>query len=273
MPRPKRKTKAEDLIRVRNNQRKLRERRKQHVAELEQKVKQLESAVAATKVSVPSMSLAKENRILRTLLESIGFDSLSLEEYLRSAPFGGLQVSLESDFIAPTGPVAGVEFVGLEPGLMPTDQLDALTTGEPSSSIQNIGLVSPDALDLSYSAPTLGANETSLDILQSQPLTWNSELLMVEDPAGILHTLYGETSRSANSVNGGTTLCSVAFHLIIQCNRTGKDVLELETKLRYGYKMPAGPGEGCRVDNGTLLAVLAELVSEPGIDRCQAHRG
>ncbi|KAL2859915.1 bZIP transcription factor [Aspergillus lucknowensis] len=268
MPRPKRKTKAEDLIRVRNNQRRLRERRKQHVAELEQKVKQLESAGAAAQVPLRSTSLARENRILRTLLESTGFDSLLLEEYLRGTPLGGLQGSLESDFIAPAGPVAGVEFVGLEPGSMPTDQLDALATGEPSSGIQNIDLVSPDALDLSYSAPTLGANETSLDILQSQPLTWNSELLMAEDPAGVLHTLDGETSRSANSVNSETTLCSVAFHLIIQCNRTDKDVLELETKLRHGYKMPAGPGEGCRVDNVTLLAVLAELVSGPGIGRC-----
>ncbi|KAL4996653.1 hypothetical protein BDV10DRAFT_171567, partial [Aspergillus recurvatus] len=265
MPRPKRKTKAEDLIRVRNNQRKSRERRKQHVAELEQKVKRLESAVAAAKVPMPSMSLAEENRILRTLLESVGFDRLSLEGHLRGAPFGGLQVRLESDVTAPAGPVAGVGVGGLEPGLMPTGQLDTLPTGEPSSSIQNIGLVSPDALDLSYSAPTLAANEISLDILQSQPPIWDTELVMTKGPAGMLHTLDGETSRPANSVNGETTLCSVAFHLIIQCNRTGKDVLELETKLRYGYKMPAGPGEGCRVDNVTLLAVLAELVSEPGM--------
>lgn len=61
-------------------------------------------------------------------------------------------------------------------------------------------------------------------------------------------------------MNSETTLCSIAFHLVIQCNRIGKDLLELETKLRYGYRMPAIPGEGCRVDNKTLLAVLAELV-------------
>jgi hypothetical protein len=107
----------------------------------------------------------------------------------------------------------------------------------------------------------LGANEISLNINQRQPPTWDTELIMTEVPAGILHALDEEASRPANSVNGETTLCSVAFNLIIQCNRTGKDVLELETKLRYGYKMPAGPGEGCRVDNGTLLAVLCELVS------------
>lgn len=68
---------------------------------------------------MPSMSLAKENRILRTMLESIGFDNLSLEGYLQGAPLAGVQVSLESDFIAPAGPVAGVGFGGLEPGLMP----------------------------------------------------------------------------------------------------------------------------------------------------------
>lgn len=153
-----------------------------------------------------------------------------------------------------------------------TDQLDTLATGEPSSSIQNIGLVSPDALDLSYSAPTQWPNEISLGMLQSQHTIWDTEFIKTEDPASILHTLGGETSRLANSVNSETTLCSVAFHLIIQCNRTGKDVLEFETKLRYGYKMPAGPGEGCRVDNETLLAVLTELVSEPGIGRCRDYQ-
>lgn len=83
-----------------------------------------------------------------------------------------------------------------------------------------------------------------------------ADLSMTEDLAGMIR----RTDSTAGSVNNETTLCSIAFHLVVQCNKSGKDVLELETKLRYGYKMPALPGEGCRVDNRTLLAVLAELV-------------
>lgn len=83
-----------------------------------------------------------------------------------------------------------------------------------------------------------------------------ADLSTTEDIAGMIR----RTDSTAGSVNNETTLCSIAFHLVVQCNRAGKDVLELETKLRYGYKLPAVAGEGCRVDNRTLLAVLAELV-------------
>ncbi|KAL2802997.1 flavoprotein-like protein [Aspergillus granulosus] len=264
---------AEDLARVRNNQRKSRERKRQHVTELEQKVKQLESAAAAAEESMLSMSLARENRMLRSILESIGVDSVSLEGYLRGAAFGGLQESLESDFMDPAGSVPGMGLVGLEPMSMPTDQLGPLSGNEPSSSISTADLFNPAALDFSYSAQTLEADRMPLDIFQRQAPAWNTHLSIPEDLAGVLHTLGGEASQSANSVNSETTLCSVAFNLIIQCNRTGKNVLELETRLRYAYKMPTSPGEGCRVDNETLLAVLAELVSDAGLGRYQDYLG
>ncbi|OJI99733.1 hypothetical protein ASPVEDRAFT_523957 [Aspergillus versicolor CBS 583.65] len=112
-------------------------------------------------------------------------------------------------------------------------------------------------LNLPWSLPTeQGQN-------QSQPqatATFNAGLTITEDLAGVVQNMGGVTGSTVGLVNNETTLCSIAFHLIVQCNRAGKDVLELETKLRYGYRMPALPGEGCRVDNRTLLTVLAELV-------------
>lgn len=112
-------------------------------------------------------------------------------------------------------------------------------------------------LNLPWSLPT----EQAANGFQGQALSnFDGHLTIPEDLAGVVQNMDGVTGSITGSVNNETTLCSIAFHLIVQCNRAGKDVLELETKLRCGYRMPAFPGQGCRVDNTTLLAVLAELV-------------
>jgi hypothetical protein len=98
----------------------------------------------------------------------------------------------------------------------------------------------------------------SQTVIQNQDVSGSDAVR--ENLPGILDNLGGENPIPTGSVNEETTLCSIAFHLVIQCNRTGRDVFELESKLRYGYRMPTSPGEGCRVDNKTLLAVLAELL-------------
>lgn len=72
---------AEDLARVRRNQRKSRARKKERITELEQRVEQLEAAAAESSVQ----SVGNENRALRRLLESVGFDGESLNRYLRGS--------------------------------------------------------------------------------------------------------------------------------------------------------------------------------------------
>ncbi|KAL4763844.1 uncharacterized protein BDW70DRAFT_130727 [Aspergillus foveolatus] len=104
----------------------------------------------------------------------------------------------------------------------------------------------------------LGSTEMSQTVIQNQDVSGPDAVR--ENLSRILDNLGGGTPIPTSSVNEETTLCSIAFHLVIQCNRTGRDVFEQESKLRYGYRMPASPGERCRVDNKTLLAVLAELL-------------
>ncbi|OJI99734.1 hypothetical protein ASPVEDRAFT_39110 [Aspergillus versicolor CBS 583.65] len=108
MPRPKRKTKAEDLARIRRNQRNSRDRKKERVLELERRVEQLEAA--ATEASV--QSLEHENRTLRGLLESVGFDGMSLNSYLHgpaTASSSGHDLALAADS-------SEMQFMGLEVG-------------------------------------------------------------------------------------------------------------------------------------------------------------
>ncbi|KAL4739799.1 hypothetical protein BDV11DRAFT_169713 [Aspergillus similis] len=265
MPRPKRKTKAEDLARVRNNQRKSRERRKQRVIELEQRVRQLEEAVALA----PAPSLEAENRVLKELLESVGFDRAYLDWYLQGATsFGGLELQNSMDSHSAVIPSAVFSSVtqsgGPESGMsVPPDgarheanQLEPIY----SSSFNGLGFshVLSAPFGFSQRPEILGSAEISQTVIHNQDASRPD--VERENLPGILDNLGGENPIPAGSVNEETTLCSIAFHLVIQCNRTGRDVFELESKLRYGYRLPASPDEGCRVDNKTLLAVLAELL-------------
>ncbi|KAJ0426197.1 hypothetical protein BJY00DRAFT_127294 [Aspergillus carlsbadensis] len=246
MPRPKQKTKAEDLARVRNNQRRSRERKKAHVAELEEKVQRLEAAVAVEDPSMAAPDLEVENRFLKGLLESVGFDRGVLEGYLR----GPLLQYAPSDVPGISGGSAVYE-------TSYTDQIGGAGTIEPGSSDYNPEPFGP--LDVDSTQPAESA-DLPLNMAQNRAILPSTGFTITGDLTGIIASLDGEAFGSQNPVNSETTLCSVAFHLIIQCNRTGKDVLQLETKLRTGYKMPTCPGEGCRVDNRILLGVLAELV-------------
>ncbi|KAL4990967.1 hypothetical protein BDW68DRAFT_153047 [Aspergillus falconensis] len=136
---------------------------------------------------------------------------------------------------------------------------------EPTYTSSSTGLGFSHAMlatsDFSQRPGILESAEMPHALIQNQDISRSgAELASMENLPDILESLGRENQISTGSENDGTTLCSIAFHRVIQCNRAGRDVFELESKLRYGYRTPVMPGEGCRVDNKTLLAVLAELL-------------
>lgn len=60
---------------------------------------------------------------------------------------------------------------------------------------------------------------------------------------------------------GNTVLCSLAKEMIDQYNIDGEDLEEIRTRLAVGFAPPACPGEGCRVNNQLLFSVLNEISS------------
>ena len=56
-----------------------------------------------------------------------------------------------------------------------------------------------------------------------------------------------------------TTLCSLAFSIVVANNRKGYSVTDLDLKLRAGYRNGSVVSEGCRVHNKVLFGVLAEI--------------
>lgn len=54
-------------------------------------------------------------------------------------------------------------------------------------------------------------------------------------------------------------LCSVAYRLILQFNKRQYNALEIDTRLRCGFRLGRTQSEGCRVDLEVLFAVLAQI--------------
>ena len=72
---------------------------------------------------------------------------------------------------------------------------------------------------------------------------------------------FNESSNNAalGEVSDNTTLCSLAFSLVLKNNRKGYSTTDLDIRLRVGYRLGETILEGCRIDNKILFSVLAEI--------------
>lgn len=59
-----------------------------------------------------------------------------------------------------------------------------------------------------------------------------------------------------------TTLCREAYTIIGQQNHKGLDEAFIQRWLESGFHGRSNRGEGCRVDNGLLFALLDFMISE-----------
>ena len=75
-----------------------------------------------------------------------------------------------------------------------------------------------------------------------------------ESPPKLWPVLTDETAREDRSM-----LCSVAYRLISQLNNRQYDDMEIDIRIRSGFRLGRTQSEDCRVDIGALLAVLAEI--------------
>jgi hypothetical protein len=100
--------------------------------------------------------------------------------------------------------------------------------------------------------------------LTSSSIFWQTH----DDPESLEHStitagsLMTEALRNgvkAEDISETTSFCSWAFSLVLRNNAKAYSVADLHLKLQMGYRFGATPTEGCRVDNKTLLTVLAEI--------------
>ncbi|CAG8887039.1 unnamed protein product [Penicillium egyptiacum] len=242
MPRPKTKTKSEDLARIRNNQRRSRAKRLEYIRDLEEKAKKYDELIAST--PPPSLSafdkLQSENAWMRGLLSTldINFDSFD-------ASAGSIHDNEPNTLVSA---ISGSFTSNAETQRYMENQTPLSFWEQWNSS----GL-SPD-MGLDFDIPLLlnGANNlTHLDISSAQPLEPNFGASQYQGTQ--------ESVEASVPSNSNTTLCSLACQWVIQCNTKGVELDVLYYRMERGFKQGNSPMEGCRVDNHVLLRVLTEI--------------
>ncbi|KAK9452453.1 hypothetical protein V1511DRAFT_513816 [Dipodascopsis uninucleata] len=266
MPRVKRKTKSEDLERVRNNQRKCRQRKRDYVAELESRIASYqETAIQANlRFQAKEEELRTENQALRTLLGTGAMDQNVIEQFvakeLRERTLKESQLSLVA-----TNPASFDVELGTDPTTLQVSSNEMVSEFVGSSTtVTEVAGPRPllDAQHLPSPHTTFGDSFGLLMFNIYMPELYERAL----EPHSFDLLSATNQSLSGNIFGGGiagvlqdTTLCTVAFQIVSLCNKN-INILELDSRLRCGYRNPSAPLEGCRGDNWVLLSVLVEII-------------
>ncbi|KAJ4989595.1 hypothetical protein SVAN01_04972 [Stagonosporopsis vannaccii] len=264
-------TKAADPERIRNNQRRCRARQKEHIAELEDKIRQYESASSQSSTDPKLTQLVRENESLKRLLQSLGLGNDFLKAYSKAAQIAPdisrAQLGDESCCQAKACSSSSLSLDILQPDLTQTVTRKPQTEYAPIVSSIDAEARTQDALQFFESLTQVNA------VLSWEPFDFPNiptsalEPLQTDIPAESLAQLTGDALSTesfsntiqAEDVSDTTTLCSSAFSLVLKNNLKGYSAADLDLKLRVGYRCGAAPSEGCRVDNKVLINVLAEI--------------
>jgi hypothetical protein len=227
--------------RVRNNQRRCRARRREYIAELEIKIQHLESGCRQHPTEARLAELTEELRSLKRLLHSLGLDDKFLDTYRTAAniapsvsqaqsellPFANDRVQARSDF--------GSQSLNADASYISTRQ-EHLTSFDAN--------ISWDLFDSRANA------SSAMDCTEASDIF---------GPLNHRPAIETNNTTLPTSQSNTTTLCTVAFSLVLENNRKGYSATDLDLKLRAGYRFSATPLEGCRVDNHVLMDVLAQI--------------
>ncbi|KAL5356940.1 hypothetical protein BJX96DRAFT_143647 [Aspergillus floccosus] len=237
MPRIKRKTKAEDLARVRNNQRRCRQRQRDYVAELEQKLASIEENTSHEIRRLQSIAdeLRHVNKRLTALLDSAGVDYSRVGSSKETNSKNDVAMNMNRELVPFRNSVVGLAETTVSEDI-PQLHLYAL----PSTSTEDYR----DSLHETSYFP--GPHETDT----------GPESLYLPEPEVSVTTPNTELSQDEYQ---DTTVCAVALELVMSCNTKNLSISELDMRLRCGYRSARFQWEGCRVDNRVLFAVLAEI--------------
>ncbi|KAL4876005.1 hypothetical protein BJY04DRAFT_223491 [Aspergillus karnatakaensis] len=230
------------LARIRDNQRKSRARRQDHLRELEHKVHALQTELDRKDVEgrLAMQKLEAENRKLRDLLCSSGVPAEALEMYLQ-----------RTDNPMTTRKVA-IPALQHPPSALPQSAVS--TCSRPVSGASTP--IADRAADHTV-ATTTEKMPTACET-QSRPIK-TEECQQPEIPS-FCACPPGEGPEglpiSESTLN--TTFCAIAERLVDQYNSRGVDVSEIRRKLREGFFRGTSE-EGCRVHNQILFQVLDEI--------------
>ncbi|GKZ37423.1 hypothetical protein AbraIFM66950_008973 [Aspergillus brasiliensis] len=265
--------KSEDLARIRNNQRRCRQRKRDYVAELERELASVKDATSREILRLQSIadSLRQENERLTAILE------LRRIEYKPSRP--DRRIDDENNVMDDIGsdPIPSVDpsnlgasatfpaIIDLEHKPYPSDDRLAIISDAPAFLLGPTEDTPPGEVSQLYFSPLTSSSADGFKDYLTEPSCFSippevgplSESLLLPDTQLPNTTLRTEVSKDKYE---DTTVCAVALELVMNCNTKNLSILELDMRLRCGYRSARFQWEGCRVDNQVLFAVLAEIM-------------
>ncbi|KAF2664225.1 hypothetical protein BT63DRAFT_104418 [Microthyrium microscopicum] len=265
---------ASDLERMRNNQRRSRERRKEYIAELEAKIQTYEALDNQSFTDHKIQLLSQENDTLRKLLDSIGlgrdFTSAYQDASRMALSMSNITTltSLSTELkvanccqAKPSSPSPRPQECEKSISSEEIQEVEPLETyinlGPITSSLENTMNPSHAVNTFSWDTPFDDSDFLGESAISTQP-----QKFVTKSPAPVVDQPPSNSTACTTSSlkHEDTTLCSVAFSLVTMSNRKGHNIADLELKLRIGYHYEHSTFEGCRVDNKILLAVLTEII-------------
>ncbi|KAF2009469.1 hypothetical protein BU24DRAFT_467844 [Aaosphaeria arxii CBS 175.79] len=263
-------TKAINLERIRNNQRRCRARQKEYIAELEDKIRQYETANSQSSTDPRLQLLSRENESLKRLLQSLGLGNDFIKAYSKAAQIASdipwAQAGNETlcEPKAYSSSSLDLEMLQSELTLPATHERQiahehVLPSGDSEASIDALQhFESSTQVDVAQSWEPFDFPNTSSSVWESLP----TDIEVADSIQSTMNTLGAEASSlviSTEDISNTTTLCSSAFSLVLKNNLKGYSIADLDLKLRVGYKFCALSPQHCRIDNKILISVLAEI--------------
>jgi hypothetical protein len=105
----------------------------------------------------------------------------------------------------------------------------------------------------------LSLNFSDLPLVLSGEMHQQSQSLMLENAVYSTEGAPSAEVTNNSTLSENTTLCSLAFSIVMNNNRKGYNATELDLKLRAGYRRGTGVSQDCRIENKILFSVLAEI--------------
>ncbi|KAL4937226.1 hypothetical protein BDV06DRAFT_216050 [Aspergillus oleicola] len=235
------KKRLEKLARVRDNQRKSRARRQDHIRELEQKVLSLQQELDRKDVQhrLAVQSLVADNQKLRNLHIASGVPHDALEAYLRSV-----------DNPVMTQKIA-IQRIPAETCSRKKDN----NRSRPCASDRHPS--SEEAVSAHHPVPVNATSKGNTDVKSQVEIADRSPEVELP-PFCACAPEEGLESLPISERVLNTTFCAIAEKLVDQYNTRGVDVSDIKKKLREGF-FRSSSEEGCRVQNQVLFQVLDEI--------------
>lgn len=254
---------ADDLVRIRNNQRRSRARKQEYIASLEARIKAYEDMDSCLDDRESNLErIYSENAALRKLLASQGFDAETQKAYLAmelsnsegacrflEANMGDNPIVIDDDGVVTIREVKFSACVFSKMSLTRPQDNNPLSPTLRTSDEPPNQLLDPFLSNM--------PQHNTLQMPEPDPNISFASIENCHMPANLLSPISLQTLPQHSS-SKDTTLCSVAYSLILQYNRKGLNIVDLDLKLRAGYRM-GSIMEGCSLDNKLLFQVLADI--------------